>query len=553
MDDLKSINTHTSCPDCGSSDALTENEDGSTKCFSCGIFKPSRASTPNTNTHTHNMEMIEGESQDLVKRNIPQNICKKYGYTVGENRSKLCQIANYKDSTGKLVGQKLRYPDKSFETVGTVKTLFGMHLFGKGKRITITEGELDAMSVSTVFNGKWAVVSVPSGAQSAMNSIKHNLEYLNNFDEIVLMFDMDEVGVAAAKKCAAVLPVGKAFIASLPAKDPNALLMENRGAEIIQAFWDATQYRPDGIVAGEDMWDIVSKTEIVDSADYPFEGLNKITRGLRIGEITTFCAGSGVGKSAVCREIAYHLIKNDEKVGYIALEESIKRSAQGIMGLAINKTLHLGTEVKEEDLKKAFDMTIGSGNFVTYDHWGSIESDNLINRIRYMNKGLGCKWIFLDHVSIVVSGQEGDERKMLDMLMTKLRSLVEEIGVGMILVSHLKRPEGRGFEEGRETTLGHLRGSAGLGQLSDMVIGLERNQQDEEAKNDTTIRILKNRFSGETGVACTLEYNTKTGRLHEKNNYFEGDPSFDLDADPILDVGHAGGSTQPEGVTNEPF
>ena len=257
--------------------------------------------------------------------------------------------------------------------------------------------------------------------------------------------------------------------------------------------------------------------------------------------------------SAVCREIAYHLIKNDQKVGYIALEESIKRSAQGIMGLAINKTLHLGTEVKEEELKKAFDMTIGSGNFVTYDHWGSIESDNLINRIRYMNKGLGCKWIFLDHVSIVVSGQEGDERKMLDMLMTKLRSLVEEIGVGMILVSHLKRPEGRGFEEGRETTLGHLRGSAGLGQLSDMVIGLERNQQDEEAKNDTTIRILKNRFSGETGVACTLEYNTKTGRLHEKNNYFEGDPSFDLDADPILDVGHAGGSTQPEGVTNEPF
>ena len=497
--------------------------------------------------------MVQGDYQDLVKRNIPQSICKKYGYTVGENRSKICQIANYKDGTGKLVGQKLRYPDKSFETVGAVKTLFGMHLFGKGKRITITEGEIDAMSVSTAFNGKWAVVSVPSGAQSAMSAIKHNLEYLNNFDEIVLMFDMDEVGVAASKKCAAVLPVGKAFIANLPSKDPNELLMANKGSEIITAFWDATQYRPDGIVAGEDMWDLVSKTEIVDSSDYPFSSLNKITRGIRVGEIVCFAAGTGSGKSAVCREIAYHLIKNDEKVGYIALEESIKRSAQGIMGLSINKPLHLGEQVEEEELKKAFDLTIGSGNFVTYDHWGSIDSDNLINRIRYMNKGLGCKWIFLDHVSIVVSGQDGDERKMLDILMTKLRSLVEEIGVGMILVSHLKRPEGRGFEEGKEITLGHLRGSAGLGQLSDMVIGLERNQQDEETKNLTTVRIVKNRFSGETGVACTIEYNPNTGRLHEQNNYFEDTTNNNVVDPNLLPVGFSGGSTPPEGVTNDPF
>lgn len=544
MDTLKTINTHTNCPDCGSSDALCENEDGSTKCFSCGIFKPSNTQHKTT-THAMTMTPVQGDYQDLVKRNIPQSICQKYGYTVGDHRSKRCQIANYRDSSGKLVGQKLRYPDKSFETVGTVRTLFGMHLFGKGKRITITEGEIDAMSVSSAFNGKWAVVSVPSGAQSAMSSIKHNLEYLNNFDEIVLMFDMDEVGVAAARKCASVLPVGKAFIANLPAKDPNELLMENRSSEIIQSFWDATQYRPDGIVAGEDMWDIVSKTEIVDSSDYPYEGMNKITRGLRVGEIVCFAAGSGVGKSAVCREIAYHLIKNNEKVGYIALEESIKRSAQGIMGLAINKTLHLGTEVEEEELRKAFDATVGSGNFVTYDHWGSIESDNLINRIRYMNKGLGCKWIFLDHVSICVSGQEGDERKMLDILMTKLRSLVEEVGVGMILVSHLKRPEGRGFEEGRETTLGHLRGSAGLGQLSDMVIGLERNQQDEEVKNQTTVRVLKNRFSGETGVACTLEYNKHTGRIHEQNTYFSADDTQPTTTDD--------NTSQPEGNIDEPF
>jgi twinkle protein len=198
------------------------------------------------------------------------------------------------------------------------------------------------------------------------------------------------------------------------------------------------------------MWENISTTKVVESATYPFEGLNRITRGLRVGEIVTFCAGSGVGKSSVCRELAYHLIKSNEKVGYIALEESIKRTALGIMGIHAELPLHLLNPEEmpsEESLKASYDATIGSGNYVTYDHWGSVDSDNLINRIRYMNKALGCKWIFLDHVSIVVSGQDGDERKMIDILMTKLRSLVEETQVGMLLVSHLKRPEGRGFEE----------------------------------------------------------------------------------------------------------
>jgi len=104
--------------------------------------------------------------------------------------------------------------------------------------------------------------------------------------------------------------------------------------------------------------------------------------------------------------------------------------------------------------------------------------------------------------------------------MTSLRSLVEETGIGLILVSHLKRPADKGHEEGAQTSLSQLRGSAGIGQLSDIVIGLERNQQSTKNAHITTIRILKNRFSGETGTAGQLLYNGVTGRLveYEKNN-----------------------------------
>jgi twinkle protein len=166
--------------------------------------------------------------------------------------------------------------------------------------------------------------------------------------------------------------------------------------------------------------------------------------------------------------------------------------------------------------RKAFEATVGSGRLFLYDHFGSLEPENLLNRMRYMVTGCGCNYIFLDHLSIVVSGLEsGDERRFIDNTMTQLRSLVEELNFCLILVSHLKRPDGRAHEEGACTSLAQLRGSAGIAQLSDLVIGLERNQQDEDRPDIMIVRVLKNRWSGETGVACSLSYCRETGRLSE--------------------------------------
>ena len=179
-----------------------------------------------------------------------------------------------------------------------------------------------------------------------------------------------------------------------------------------------------------------------------------------------------------------------------------------------------------KDLLKYQEDTIGTGRFFAFDHFGSIGNDEILNRVWFMAKALECKWIVLDHLSILVSGQEdfGDERKSIDILMTKLRSLVEETGCGLLLVSHLRRPSGDvGHENGKEITLSHLRGSASIAHLSDSVIGLERNQQatDEVEANTTVIRILKNRYTGDTGIATYLHYDKETGRMAQIDNPFD--------------------------------
>lgn len=462
---------------------------------------------------------IIGEVTALTQRNITEETCQKWDYRVGNYNGRPVQIATYKELDGTLVAQKIRFPNKDFMVLGDASRmgLYGMHLWKDGgKMVVVTEGEIDALSVSQAQSNKWPVVSVPNGAQGSPKAVGKNIAWLEKFEKVVFMFDMDAAGQAAAKACAALLSPGKARIAALPLKDANEMLKVNKTVEIINGIWQAKEYRPDGIIGGNDLWEYITKVDTAEAVPYPYEGLNRLTHGMRRGELVTVTAGSGIGKSQFCRELAHWLISHNQSVGYIALEESVRRTALGILSIEVNKPLHLSKQLDAEDLKEAFGRTIGTGRFVTYDHFGSMDSDNLMQRIRYMVRGCGCGWIVLDHLSIVVSGMEGgDERRMIDVTMTRLRSLVEELKVGMILVSHLKSPDGKPFEEGGQISLAHLRGSRGIGQLSDCVIGLERNQQDGDSMNISQVRVVKNRWTGETGVACRVAYDKETGRTRE--------------------------------------
>lgn len=510
------------CDDCGSSDACALYSDGHTHCFSCGKTRKGDGEVQQTGRKYVNQDLItDGEYRALTKRALTEETCRKWGYTVGKwSDGQWVQIANYCNSEGQVVSQKIRFPNKDFRMIGDKKaySFFGSHLWNGGKKIVITEGEIDAMSVSQVQDHKWPVVSVPNGADAAKKKIAANLQYFDKFEEVILMFDMDEPGREAAAEVAELFAPGKCKIATLPMKDANECLVAGKGAEIVKAIWNAKEYRPDGILNGNELWEEVIAPVNDSTIGYPWMKLNAITHGIREGTLIVLTSGSGMGKSAVVREIMYHiLMAAGQNIGMIMLEESVKRTALGFMGMYLNKPIHINDEgITDEQKKEAFDATVGSGKVFLYNHFGSTEIENLLNRIRFLVKGCGCKYIVLDHISIVVSGMgEGDERRLIDNAMTALRTLVEELGCTLFLISHLKRPSGdKGHENGAETSLSQLRGSHSIAQLADLVIGLERDQQGD-TPNVTTLRVLKNRHSGETGVAGYLMYDKWSGRLSE--------------------------------------
>lgn len=519
----------TSCPSCGSSDANAVYDDGHTYCFSCNAHTlgAGTAEQPASTQPRRLPGLIRvDEFPGWKSRAITAETCRKWGAgtgTLGDGTT--VRVFRYYDARGTEVAQKVRPADKAgMRFLGEPKNagLYGQNLWGtKGKMVVVTEGEIDALSVSQAQGNKWPVVSVPNGAAGARKALQKNLEWLSAFETVVLFFDDDDPGREAAEACASLFKPGSCKLARVPGyKDANEALVAGKSGEIITAIWQAKPWRPDGIVAGSDLWEELTRTETVHSVSYPWAELQRMTKGLRTSEVVTLTAGSGVGKSAAVREIAHHLITEGETIGMMMFEETVKRTALGLIGIELNRSHHEQDITKEPDFKRAYNRILADGHCYLYDHFGSTGFDNVLDRARYMANALGCRYLILDHLSILVSGMaDGDERRLIDNAMTSIKTLAMETDMGIILVSHLRRPtNGMAHEEGAHTSLSQLRGSHAIAQLSDMVVGLERDQQDTALRDVTTLRVLKNRYTGVTGEAGKLRYDHFTGRLQEQTD-----------------------------------
>jgi twinkle protein len=420
--------------------------------------------------------------------------------------------------------------DKTFRVVGSVKGagLFGQHRYGSGKqnRVVVVEGECDAIAAAALLNQDTPVVSLKGGAAAAGRDFKESYDFLDSFKEIILCFDADDAGKEGVEKAAEVF-AGKLKVAKLNpklGKDANDYLKAGLQSAFIETIVTASSYVPKGIIGKAELWERLNSERAEAIGAYPWAKLNSLTFGYRPTELITITAGSGLGKTAILRELVMHIKQTTpHRIGTLFMEESIERTAEGFMSVDLSTPVHLPSSAVargSDEYRASFDCVFDDEQIVimnaAFDTGATVEQ--IISRVRYLIKAMDCKVIILDHISILVSaGQHNDERKALDEIMTRLRALTQDTGCVLFAVSHLRRPDGKAHEEGAATSLSQLRGSASIAQLSDFVIGLERHAQAEDPteRNTTHIRVLKNRFSGITGPAGSLLYDNETGRLSE--------------------------------------
>ncbi|MCA0324027.1 MAG: toprim domain-containing protein [Proteobacteria bacterium] len=464
--------------------------------------------------------LLTGEYRALPKRKLTEETCAKFGYSVATHKGETVQVANYRDQDGDLVAQKVRTASKDFSTLGDFSevALFGAHLWsGGGRKIVVTEGEIDCLTVSQAQNNKWPVVSVPNGASAALKAIKRNLSFLEKFEEVIFMFDQDDPGIAAAKECAAILPVGRAKIATLALKDPSELMKAGRQDEIVSAIWNAKEYRPDGLLSFEDVIERIKKP-VEMGLPWWDDRLTAATYGRRYKEVYTFGAGTGIGKTDwLTQQIAFDMAQGI-RVGLVFLETPVDELGKRIAGKYMGKLFHVpDAEWTQEELDQGSEWLIGKG--CVYDSFGQTDWDVVKGHIRYMATALDIKVFYLDHLTALADTT--DEKGSLEQIMKELAGLVHELGLILHLVSHLTTPEGKPHEEGGRVMIRHFKGSRSIGFWSNFMFGLERNQQteDESERGVSLFRVLKDRNTGRsTGKTLGLLYSHGDGRLapHEQ-------------------------------------
>lgn len=525
------------CPACGSKDNLGRYSDGHAFCFGqgCGYYEPPTGEeTRRVVTAKTDFEPLEGEFTRLNKRGISAETCRLFRYRVARSKGDVIHVVDIVDwRTGSLLAQKIRTRDKEFPIVGDVskKPLIGAHLWSGGKRLIVTEGEIDALTVSEVQGNKWPTVSILNGASGAKKNLLANLDYLKLFEEVVLLFDMDEPGQDAARECAeALMSVAKVKIARLPLKDPNEMHVAGRDRELIAAIWNAEEFKPDGLLYAEDL---ISQAleELEPGLPWMFDGMNKSSNGRHYGEIHTIGAGTGVGKTdLILQQADYDVRVLGLSVGLFLVENDPVEVLQYLAGKAEGRFYYEpGHPDRQDKEAMARAMAVYSGKVAIYDNFGLCDWELIKARVLYLIQQ-GVRVFYVDHLTALATGGEKDEKEELENLMADVAEFAKRHNVLFILISHLATAEGKAHEEGGRVSIKQFKGSRAIGFWSHAMYGLERDQQaeDQETRQTTTIRQLKRRKFGKgVGLVTHARYDPKTGLSKEVSGFspFEDESS----------------------------
>jgi len=529
------VKRHQPCEDCGSSDALAIYNDGHTYCFSCTKYTAPRGQIMGA-------EVVEFTDRDTVDTVATIRTYGSYPVTTRGIRKEIVDHFNVKMSLtedglpeahyypytrkDKLVAYKKRTLPKEFSVIGNFA---GIELFGQqqalesgGSKLIITEGELDCLAISQAMYEKYnrysSVVSIPSASQT--KTLLDNREFIKKYKQVILMFDQDEAGEKAVEQAAKIIGAERVKVAKFNYKDPCELYEAEGSQGIVSAFWAAPQYNPAGILTGTAIWDKFIERKNIESVPYPdcLSGLNDKLGGIRQGEITLFTSGTGSGKSTVIKEIVLDILnKTDHKVGLVSLEESVGDTAEKFIAMQLERPLIGDPTVTDDELRKGFNSVFGDERLVLLDHQGSVSDASLLEKIEYMAL-MGCKYLVLDHITIAVSeGSEGlTGNEAVDKVMSDLLKIVKKHNVWLGLISHLRKAQGgRSFEEGHLASIDDIKGSGSIKQISFDIVAFARNLVAESAleRNTIKLRVLKARFSGNTGDCGTALYNPQTTRL----------------------------------------
>ena len=548
------------CPRCGGTDTLQvfEQGDGETNgyCFKCQTpFDPEETSAaldgrepkkaidlPEEYIKQQLQEIMECPIKALPSRGLREDTASYFKVRTGlsEADGKTPETWHFpltKNNGTELAG----YQTRIIETKQTFNTrgVGGCDLAGwrqalkrGGKTLYITEGMLDMMTVHQVLtdNAKrngyspeaFSVVSLPLGAMSAKKYIsQHTKDIERLFKEVKIVFDQDEAGKKAQKEATLALEgiACDVYVCTLTYKDANdALRAKDEQALIKALLFNTEKAETSSILNSDDLWEKAKERPVV-GEPWPWDGLTRLTKGLRGGETWYFGGAPKMGKSVVVDQLgAWFVTQGDAPVYFCKPEEQPHHTLQRLAGKAIGKVFHDPDIPWDADAFERGKNAIGNKAFFE-DVYAMAKWDDVKKSIRRLAHQKGTTKFFIDPLTTFTSHLSASEaNEELQRIASELAALMKEIGGTAFIFCHLKaKGQGRSHSMGGRVLSDEFAGSRAMSRYCHGMIGLEGNKDPDLPKGARDLRdlvLLEDRNFGQTG-RVHLRYSHSTGMLTE--------------------------------------
>ncbi len=363
---------------------------------------------------------------------------------------------------------------------------------GKQKNaVAISEGEFDCMSLWQA--GFKNVISPGSGA----NSYGPWIETLDKIKSVWIAYDNDNPGQTAAKELADRIGIEKCRNVIYPEdiKDANDYIKQHSTEELRELFAKAKplyKYEFSGIS------DVIQKI-IDDPMDYLEVSLLPGVK-LERDQLVVLSGITNGNKSTVSLNIVNELAGKNIPSLFMPFERGVYSLGRRYLQIALGKT--------QQDMQ-----------FTTKDEWRrlAIELANkpvymavpdrhkIDETIRRAKRIFGVRVVVIDHLDYIIRNLSGNREQAISDTVQGLKRLAEELGVIMIVVTHVRKLDDPGSTHQRKPNLDDLKGSSSLKQDPEVVaivhptpdrLGVEVDIQ----KNKGPMTSKKFAINTETGV-----------------------------------------------------
>ena len=529
--------SHQPCPNCDSSDAFSYNTEKCVGfCYSCASSYPKKGKKYDEETlETYPLQSCgetkdtfdapvavrevthqqsQGSLQSVAYRGISKQTMEHFGVKTLVNREGEGTQQEYVYPSG---GKKLRVFPKTFRAYNlSTDEFFGQDKFtaGTSKYVTITEGELDAMSVWQMLGGANSrypnpVVSLPSATPSG-KLWKNTMDWLNSFDKIILSVDTDEAGDNIASKINNLYPNKVYRVDHSQYKDANEFLQAGKGDEFKSAWFNAGRYMPDNILhTAEDLLKLFDDTPDHTYVPTGIEEFDAKAMGLMQGHFTVFKAPTGIGKTELMRYLEHNFLQRGVPFATWHLEETKLRSVLGLVSYDLKTNVTRKDLIEEKGLTNEVRGSIkrlaDTGNFYQYYLKDGQSADDLIAQIRLMKEAYGCKFVMFEPIQDVITvSSEGSKESELAELAVRLSKVAADLNVGIVTIAHINEDN-------------EMKYCKMIGQRASVIVRLDRNKEAEDIqdRNTTQLVIEKNRPTSEEGHAGAMLFDTNTFTMTE--------------------------------------